>query len=178
MGMPSGVCLYLDIREFEKAAADLDRAAELAGTSYHYYKRRAVAHFQLQHYDKALESIAKAVDLTPGDFSNLTWLDPAAVATCPDERLRSGLLELADKTIQWAEDTTDGSRAKSFHGFQTAAGAYCARARLYGAFGQPEKALADFGKAIELEPKAAGWCDQRAGFYFEQGKVGKGNRRH
>ena len=62
-----------------------------------------MAHFQLQHYDKALESIAKAVELTPGDFSNLTWLDPAAVAKCPDERLRSGLLELADKTIQWAE---------------------------------------------------------------------------
>ena len=34
--------------------------------SWHFYKRRAVAHFQLQHYDKALESIAKAVELTAG----------------------------------------------------------------------------------------------------------------
>ena len=92
--------LYLDLREFEKAAADLDRAAELAGISYHYYKRRALAHFRLNHYDKALESIAKAVELNPDDGSNLWWIPPAQVANCPDERLRQGLLELADKAVE------------------------------------------------------------------------------
>ena len=119
------------------------------------------AHFQLKNYDKALASIAKAVELTPGDFSNLTSLVPAAVAKCPDERLRSGLLELADKTIQWAEDTTAANRARSFHDFETAAGAYAVGC-LYGAFGQPDKALADFAKAIELEPKTPA-CGRAAG---------------
>ena len=162
--------MYASKGELGKAAADYDRAASLGSMSWHYYKRRAAVHFQLKHYDKALESIAKAVELEPGDFSNLTWLGPAAVAKCPDERLRSGLLELADKTARWAEDTTDRSRAHSFHGYQTAAGAYVARALLYAAFGQPEKALADFNKAIELEPKNADVWAGRAHFSLQQAK--------
>jgi tetratricopeptide (TPR) repeat protein len=162
--------LFLAMREFEKAAADFDRAAGLAPISWHFYKRRAVAHFQLKNYDQALASIAKAVELTPGDFSNLTWLGPTAVAKCPAERLRAGLLELADKTIRWAEDTTDASRPKSFHGFATAAGAYVARAELYGAFGQPDQAEVDFAKAIELEPKNSDMWRSRAMFSVEQAK--------
>ena len=98
--MPSGVTSLWIEREFEQAAADFDRAAELGPISWHFYKRAGEAHFQLQHYDKALEYIAKAVELKPDDISNLTWIPPREVAKCPDERLRTGLLELADKTIE------------------------------------------------------------------------------
>ena len=84
-----------------------------------------MAHFQLQHYDKALESIAKAVELNPGDGSNLWWIPPVEVAKCPDEQLRQGLLELADKAIEKT---------------QGAAQAYTARAMLYDAFGRDDEA--------------------------------------
>ena len=132
---------YLDRHEFKQAAADYDRAAKRPPIGWHYYKRRAVAHFQLQHYDKALESIAKAVELKPDDTSNLSWIPPAQVAKCSDTRLREGLLELADKTIE----KTKG-----------AAGAYAARGILRHAFGHQEEALADFRKALELRPEEAG----------------------
>ena len=47
---------------------------------------------------------------------------------------------------------------------------HIATAILYAAFGQPEKALVDFAKAIELEPQHPGCGLQRAGFYIDQGK--------
>jgi serine/threonine protein kinase/Tfp pilus assembly protein PilF len=161
---------YMGLGMYPQALVDYDKSVELGPFRSYTYKTRGSAHFLLKSYDKALADIAKAVELTPGDFSNLTWLGPAAVAKCPGERLRAGLLELADKTIRWAEDTTDASRPKSFHGFDTAAGAYVARAKLYGAFGQPNKAGADFAKAIELEPKNSEVWRSRAIFYVERAK--------
>ena len=68
--------LYLDIREFEKRRPTSIAPRNSRGISYHYYKRRAVAHFQLKNYDQALASIAKAVELTPGDFSNRNLAQP------------------------------------------------------------------------------------------------------
>jgi tetratricopeptide (TPR) repeat protein len=160
--------VHLARGDFEKAAADYDRAAEVGNISWHHYKRRAEAHFQLKNYDKALADIAKAVELEPGDTSNLWWIPPDQVAKCPDDRLRKGLLELADKTVHWAEGTTDASRATSRHGWKTAAGAYLARAGLYRAFGQRDRAVADFAKAIQLEPTNADAWASRASFYVKQ----------
>ena len=67
-------------------------------------------------------------------------------------------------------NTTVENRARSFHGDETAACAYAARARLHGAFGQPEKALTDFAKAIELEPKNIKLWAGHACFHGEQAK--------
>jgi len=147
--------LHLDNGEFGKAAADFDRASELHMMSWHLYKRQAVALFYLKHFDKALAAIAKAVELNPGDGSNLWWIPPRQVAKCPEERFRKGILELADKAIE----KTNG-----------AAGCYAARARLYDAFGQPEKALADFANVIELQPRSAAVWTRRASFYVNQGQ--------
>ena len=44
------------------------------------------------------------------------------------------------------------------------------RARLYGAFGQPEKALADLDKVIELDPKKAARWLIRGDFYSQRGE--------
>ena len=62
------------------------------------------------------------------------------MAKCPDERLRQGLLELADKTIEKTKGTAE---------------AYAARGILRHAFGRQEEALADFRRAVELQPKEA-----------------------
>ena len=148
--------VYTSTGEFDKAAADYDRAAELPGANSYLYKRRGVVHFELKHYDKALESIAKAVELNPGDTSNLLWIPPEQVANCPDERLRKGLLELADKTIR----LTNGSSS-----------AYATRAVLYDRFGQQGAAIADFDKAVALGPEQANVWYRRALARLAQGQA-------
>ena len=93
------------------------------------------------------------------------------MAECPDERLASGLLELADKTIQWAEDTTDVSRVKSFHGF-----GHSGRCRR-GSGGNSTPPSDRRTRPRPILPRPSSWsrsnrrCGlQRAGFYIEQGK--------
>ena len=125
-----------------KAAADYDRAAALGTMRWYHYKARAVSHFELGHYETALESLAKAVELNPQDLSTLRWISLDRVAQCPDESFRSGLLELADKTIEKTK----------------AASAYWARAQLYAAFGQPEKAAADEEQAANSDREAIARC--------------------
>ncbi|MHB8861531.1 MAG: tetratricopeptide repeat protein, partial [Pirellulaceae bacterium] len=131
--------IYLDMCEFDKAAADFDRAVERVPISWPFHQRRARTHFRLKHYDKALESVAKAAELA-GDGTNLTMSIPFDVAKCPDEQLRQGLLELADKAIE----TTKGG-----------AEAYRARAALYVAFARGDDARVDFDKVLQLEPNDA-----------------------
>ena len=49
--------------------------------------------------------------------------------------------------------------------------AFDLRGRAYAGLGQPEKAIADFSKAVELEPKFAAALDRRGGEYFKLGKI-------
>jgi hypothetical protein len=59
-----------------------------------------LVHFRLAQYEQALADIAKTVELRPDDVSNLTWIPLEDVASCPDEKFRTGMLALADKMIQ------------------------------------------------------------------------------
>jgi tetratricopeptide (TPR) repeat protein len=147
--------LYVRKGEFDKAVADYDQMGELGRGDWWHYKRKAEAHFQLKHYDKALESIAKAVELNPGDGSNLWWIPPAEVAKCPDERLRQGFLALADKAIE----TTQGG-----------AQAHMARALLYDAFGRGDEARVDFDKALQLDPTQPLFWAWRASFHAQHAR--------
>jgi tetratricopeptide (TPR) repeat protein len=107
---------YLAKDDFEKAAADFDRAAELDWKESTLDKLRTLARFRLKHYDKALASIAKALELRPDDFRSFAWIPPEQLAKCPDERLRKGLLELADKTIQKTQRKADAYGARAWRG--------------------------------------------------------------
>ncbi|MHB8955524.1 MAG: protein kinase domain-containing protein [Pirellulaceae bacterium] len=125
------------------AHADFDKSLELAPFRSWTYKRRALAQFRLKNYAEALADIAKALELKPDDMSSLTWILPEQVAKCPDERLRAGLLELANKAIQLSKGSAD---------------AYSYRAVLYQAFGCQDAAIVDFDKVVELEPEQVyGW---------------------
>ncbi len=153
---------YLKRREFEKAAADYDRAAALGTMSWHHYKRLAVARFELGHYDTALESIAKAVELNPDDGTNVTWISLQKVAQCPEEQFRAGLLELADKAIELSKQ---------------ASRAYTGRGRILAAIGREEEALADLKTAFDRIPDSQGadaavfteTCEELAIFCWELG---------
>jgi tetratricopeptide (TPR) repeat protein len=96
-------------------------------------KRRAAFRFETRRCREALEDLAAAVEKNPGDTSNLTWISPAAVATCPDEEFRDGVLALADKTIE----RTNGSGA-----------AYVARAALHWAMGNTSAAKKNLDAGI------------------------------
>ena len=76
-------------------------------------KRRAHRNFELGRFSKALEDLAIAVEHNPSDTSNLTWIPPAAVAACPDERFRTGILALADKTIELTNGSSDAHTARA-----------------------------------------------------------------
>jgi tetratricopeptide (TPR) repeat protein len=135
---------------FEEAADAFGRAIELSPMSHiygqaielspmsHVYKCRAASYFQLGQYDRALADLAKAVELGPRDLSNLTfWIWPHLPAKCPEEPFRTGLLKLADKTVELTDK---------------AAGAYATRGWILAAFGQEEKAIDDLTTACDLIP--------------------------
>jgi len=140
--------LYEQLGHYDKAVADHDEAFRLdpSGTSWQY-KRCALMHFKVDHFDKALAYIAKAVELNPDDTSNLTWIPPSLVAKCPDEGFRTGLLELADKTIE----LTNGS-----------ATAYVARCMIFIALEKYDQARADFLRALDDAPNDAGAANSAA----------------
>ena len=143
------------LKMYPQALEDYSKSLELAPLHLDNYRKRALVQFHLKHYDKALADIAAAVELKPDDATNLEWIPLQFVAKCPDDGFRQGMLALADKTIK----LTDG-----------AAAAYVTRARLYVAFGQPEKALADFNRSIELDPKNPGVWTARGEFCADQGQ--------
>ena len=87
-------------KKYHEALSDWDRVVELAPDRPWYYKARALVHFQLQNYDRALADIGKAIELIPTDYSTLTWIPPELVADCPDKHFRQGVLELADKVFR------------------------------------------------------------------------------
>ncbi len=137
IGMSNGVASFSTVASSKRRQRTTIGLRNCPALDWHCYKRRAVVHFELQHYDKALESIAKAVELNPGDASNLLWISPAQVAKCPDERLRQGLLELADKAIE----KTEGKR-RSLRGSRSRFGSHSGIRRRHSP---------DFRKAVELK---------------------------
>jgi tetratricopeptide (TPR) repeat protein len=130
--------IHLRQRKYEAALSDFNRAIEILPNDPYRYKRRAVAHFHLGHYAEALADLAKHVELRPEDTSNLTWIPVDLVASCPDEKFRTGMLALASKTIELTNGKAD---------------AYAARGMHYAAQKQYDKAFADYSKAIASPKK-------------------------
>jgi serine/threonine protein kinase/Flp pilus assembly protein TadD len=119
--------------QYAAAISDLSRAIEFHPWRWYLYKGRGLAHFRLQHYEQALADIAKAVELRPEDASNFWWIPPEDVISCPDEKFRTGLRELADKTIEILEGKPDASEEQKTL-------AYGNRAGVYQATGKPDQA--------------------------------------
>jgi serine/threonine protein kinase/Tfp pilus assembly protein PilF len=147
--MPSGMragCyrergdLHFNQKKYAAAVSDFSSAIEVQPFQAWYYLRRGVAHLYLKHYEQALADFAKMVELGPDDASNLTWIPLKDVASCPDEKFRTGMLAIFSKFID-----LDPKNAV----------AWIARGNLYRHLDEYDKALADFNKPIELDPKNA-----------------------
>jgi tetratricopeptide (TPR) repeat protein len=119
--------------KYAAALSDYDRAIEMVAFQWWLYKRRGRAHFYLKHYEQALADIAKGVEHEPDDLSSLIWIPPEDVASCPDEKFRTGTRVLADKTIEILEKRTNLSE-------DTKAAAYYMRAAIYLSTGKLDQA--------------------------------------
>jgi tetratricopeptide (TPR) repeat protein len=121
------------------ALSDFNRAIELQtwqGQLVWLHARRAKAHLDLKHYEQALADVAKAVELakavgfTLEDPYPLDWI-LENVASCPDEKFRAGMRELADKAVQIRKGKPDA---------RDDAKGYDIRAAIYVATGTPDEA--------------------------------------
>jgi tetratricopeptide (TPR) repeat protein len=135
--------IYMRQKKYAAALSDHSRSIELFPFNWAAYKRRAWLHHHFGQYPQALADVAKAVELQPSDVSNLVSIPETAVASCPDEGFRKGILELADRTIALLS-----GKPPTRHGGE--ADAYAVRGSLHAAMKQYDKARADFEKAIAL----------------------------
>ena len=120
---------YLHVmKDYEKALADFDEMLELAANQGHRYKRRALAHFHLSHFDEALADLKTSLERNPRALSTISWISPALVAKCPNQSFRSGMRALADRGVE----LNDGSSVS-----------LAVRASLLVAFGEWPQARAD-----------------------------------
>jgi tetratricopeptide (TPR) repeat protein len=129
-------------QDYAAAFREFTRSVELNPSDY-VNKRLAWYHFRSGDYRQALSHLTRAVELRPDDVSNLVWIPESEVAACPDEHFRTGFLALADRTIELIRDkpaTKLGGEAE----------AHLVRGRLRAALNQPERARADFGRALLL----------------------------
>jgi serine/threonine protein kinase/Flp pilus assembly protein TadD len=122
--------------DYARAARDYSEALQRAPEQWWIHKQRGLVYFKAGRYDEALADIVRAVELSAGDSTNLTWIAPALVAACPDEKFRTGILTLADKTIELTAGKPEALAA-----------ALAARGALFAAQQQWDRARADFEKA-------------------------------
>lgn len=140
---------YLDhLKDYQNAIVHFDKSFETKRDGYRF-KRRALAHFQLGHYAEALADIGQAVELTPHDGSNFYGIPPQALAECPDANFRSGMLALADQAVEQFDNAHNR----------------IGRAGLLAAVGRDDEAIADYDKAIELEPENYQWRTWRISYF-------------
>jgi tetratricopeptide (TPR) repeat protein len=120
---------------YEEALVEFNRAVAARPGSDGWYirKRRAVVHFHMGNYVAALADVSRAVEMNPADGSNLTWINPTLVAACRDDMFRQGMLDLATRAVERTYGAPD---------------VFAARAELYAAMNEDDKARADRAMAI------------------------------
>jgi len=120
--------------DMNAALADLNQLLDLDQNHRIGYQSRAVVHFELGQYAHALADLNGAMNIRPEDYSVLTCIAPEKVAACPDADFRNGVLQLADRAVQF----TNG-----------AAGGLLHRGLLLVGLGRTERAAKDFEQAIQ-----------------------------
>jgi tetratricopeptide (TPR) repeat protein len=136
--------IYLRQKNYAAAVADLTKSFDVfAGSArvWYWYNWRALAHFRLGNYEQALADVAHAVEIKPEEFYYLAPISPEMVASCPDEKFRTGMLALAGRAIERTDHNANG---------------YAARGILHGALKHHDEARADFEKAVELGARNPG----------------------
>jgi serine/threonine protein kinase/tetratricopeptide (TPR) repeat protein len=124
--------VHLQLKQWEKAIADLSRAIELAPTNEASgsYEARGTAYYWLERRDKALADFSKAIELNPSWWGGWAW---------------RGYLHR--EMEQWDKAVADCSKALELK--PTHSMSWRDRAFAYVKLNQPEKAVADLRQAIQ-----------------------------
>lgn len=173
--------LYIEVKEYQKALADLDKAVELKPNFYFAYWRRGIAYTRLDAYDKAVEDLTQTIKINP-KFTG-------AYCDRGDAYFRLGQIKLAfkdyEKAIELSSNMTfpynyramayvkqenykaalmDLNRVLSIN--KNNHNAYYYRGICYYDMGQYDKAADDFTMAIQLFPDKALYYINRAENYI------------
>lgn len=173
--------LYIEVKEYQKALADLDKAVQLKPNFYFAYWRRGIAYTRLEAYDKAVEDLTQAIKINP-KFTG-------AYCDRGDAYMRLGQTKLAfkdyEKAIQLSPNMTfpynyramayvqlenykaallDLNRVLSMN--KNNHNAYYYRGVCYYEMGEHEKAADDFTMAIQLFPDRQQYYLNRAENYI------------
>jgi tetratricopeptide (TPR) repeat protein len=173
--------LYIEVKEYQKALADLDKAVQLKPDFYFAYWRRGIAYTRLEAYDKAVEDLTQALKINP-KFTG-------AYCDRGDAYMRLGQPKLAfkdyEKAIQLSPNMTfpynyramayvqldnyksallDLNRVLSMN--KNNHNAYYYRGICYYDMGEYDKAADDFTMAIQLFPDKALYYVNRAENYL------------
>jgi tetratricopeptide (TPR) repeat protein len=135
------------------AVSEFSRAIEMMPHIWFLYKGRGEHHFHLQHYEQALADFAKALEITPDDLNTLTVIPLEDVVACPDEKFRTGMRALAEKTIQFHKSRPDAPKNAGRHNSLAWVLATWPDVRLR----DPGLAVAHAQKAVELAPSGDFW---------------------
>jgi tetratricopeptide (TPR) repeat protein len=130
------------------AVSNYSRAIEMMAHLWFLYRDRGRHQFYLKHYEQALADFAKALELRPDDLFTLTWIPPEDVVACPDEKFRTGILALTDKTIQFHKSRPDAPNSAGWHNSLAWLLATWPDLKLR----DPGQAVAHAQKAVELAP--------------------------
>ncbi|MCP4786887.1 MAG: protein kinase [Fuerstiella sp.] len=94
---------FAKTKQYQKAVDVLDPACNSLkegkdGSSI--YKRRTEALFGLNRFDDALADLNTSLQRNPSDISPVYWIGTEKIADCSDEAFRTGILTLADRTVE------------------------------------------------------------------------------
>jgi tetratricopeptide (TPR) repeat protein len=160
--------IYLSQKNYAAAVSDFNSALELQPYQWYIYPLRARAHFELKLYEQVLADLAKYLELLTGNATNLDAVSPEEVASCPDEKFLTGMLALADKTVQILKSKPDAPRLLLGR-HHNHLGYLLAR------LGKPAEAEAQYRAAIKIywqldeKEKHGGWYD-RAVVWIDKNK--------
>lgn len=136
--------------EFAPAFADFSRAIALDSTRADPFRMLGVCHAELQDYDEAIADFSVAIRLEPNS-----------------ERAYAGRADACRALGRYSEAIADCSRVIEL---QPDFDAYLNRGGVYEDKGQPELAVTDFSRAIELDSTSARAYDRRARAHYAAGR--------
>jgi tetratricopeptide (TPR) repeat protein len=135
--------LYCAKRDYEKAIEDMSKIIEIEPNSYTSYVERGETFYKQQQYDRAIKDYTRAIELIEKQAKNKQ-----------KEELTNILIKRGNAyrfNNQLEEAIADFSRAIELCPDDIRA--YESRAMLFSKLGQKEKAIDDYRKVLEIDPK-------------------------
>ena len=147
--------IYNALGHQTRAIADFDKAIEIDPRYADAYSNRGAAYSSLGDYAKALSDFTKAIEIQIRGRGGLQLVGALPMAAWATMRKPSPISRRPSRLIR--------SSAKAYSG----------RGAAYGSFRNYTQAIADFGRAIEIDPRDVGSYVDRAAAYAILGKRGQ-----